>query len=87
MIKSFKLANKSIDDLHLVFIGHLNSLHQEYYNKIKKFESKNIHFLKHIDNASGLIDQSNVLLLGSQEYESWTCSIRGNDKKNTNNSY
>ena len=71
LIKSFKLANKSIDDLHLVFIGHLNSLHQEYYNKIKKFESQNIHFLKHIDNASGLIDQSNVLLLGSQEYESF----------------
>ena len=71
LIKSFKLANKSIDDLHLVFIGHLNSLHQEYYNKIKKLESKNIHFLKHIDNASGLIDQSNVLLLGSQEYESF----------------
>lgn len=71
LIKSFKFAHQKIDDLHLVFIGHLNSLHQEYYNKIKKLESKNIHFLKHIDNASGLIDQSDVLLLGSQEYESF----------------
>ena len=46
-------------------------MHKGYYNKIKKFECKNIHFLKHIDNASGLINQSDVLLLGSQEYESF----------------
>ncbi len=71
LIKSFNLASKKIKDLHLVFIGHLSYSHISYYNNLKKYLNNNIHFIQFLPNASGLIDQSDILLLGSQEYESF----------------
>ena len=73
LINSFKEVLKDVEDVHLVFVGYKSKSDQKYFEELNFFRKNinEIHFLDFIPNASRLIKQCNVLLLGSQEFESF----------------
>ena len=71
LIKAFKEALKIRNDLHLVFAGHRNKNDESYFNNLKTFKNDKIHFLDFVPHATSLITQSDIVLIGSQEYESF----------------
>ena len=71
LIKSFKEVLKIRSDVHLVFVGHRNKNDLNYFNYLKTLQNNKIHFLDFVPYATSFIIESDLVLLGSQEFESF----------------
>ncbi len=76
LFDAFDLIYEKNHDVHLVVCGDSTPFDRERVKKLKdaKVSRNNIHLLDFIENGKYLINQADVLLVGSQEWESfgWT---------------
>ena len=73
IFESFKRISKVIPEAHLVVCGGGSKEEIKRVDRIRKdiFNDGNIHLFGFIYNGASLIDQADVLLIGSQDFESF----------------